>query len=76
MLGPKDIFIIDVMAGSGVNNLLKVLGRFIKSTQIIDIYCVELDAILKNIGIRLVSKSCREMEYHSLLGLNVMSITM
>lgn len=37
MLGTKDIFIIDVMAGSGVNNLLKVLGRFIKSTQIIDI---------------------------------------
>lgn len=43
---------------------------------------MELDAIfdpedpVKNIGIRLVSKSCREMEYHSLLGLNVMSITM
>jgi anti-sigma regulatory factor (Ser/Thr protein kinase) len=42
----------------------------------------ELDAIfdpedpVRNIGIRLVSKSCREMEYHSLLGLNVMSITM
>ena len=29
-----------------------------------------------NIGIRLVRKVCREMEYHSLLGLNVLSITM
>ena len=31
---------------------------------------------VKNIGVRLVRKSCREMEYHSLLGLNVLSITM
>ena len=42
----------------------------------------ELDTIFdpedpaKNIGIRLVSRVCREMEYHSLLGLNVLSITM
>lgn len=42
----------------------------------------ELDTIFdpedpaKNIGIRLVSRVCSEMEYHSLLGLNVLSITM
>ena len=42
----------------------------------------EIDAIFvpedpcKNIGIRLVRKTCKDMEYHSLLGLNVLSITM
>jgi len=30
----------------------------------------------KNGGIRLVRKTCKEMEYHTLLGLNVMSIVM
>jgi len=42
----------------------------------------ELDAIFdpedpaKNIGVRIVRNVCKEMEYHSLLGLNVLSITM
>jgi len=42
----------------------------------------ELDTIFhpedpaKNVGVRLVRKTCKEMEYHSLLGLNVLSITM
>jgi Na+-driven multidrug efflux pump/anti-sigma regulatory factor (Ser/Thr protein kinase) len=40
----------------------------------------EIDAIfnpedpVRNIGIRLVSKACKEMEYHSVLGLNILSI--
>ena len=42
----------------------------------------EIDAIfnpedpVRNIGIRLVNKACKEMEYHSVLGLNVLSILM
>lgn len=42
----------------------------------------ELDKIfypddpIRNAGIRIVSKVCKEMEYRSLLGLNVLSITM
>lgn len=42
----------------------------------------ELDAFFvpedpcKNIGIRLVRKACKQMEYHTLLGLNVLSIVM
>ena len=42
----------------------------------------ELDTIFnpedpaKNIGVRLVSKVCKQMEYHSLLGLNVLSVTL
>lgn len=42
----------------------------------------EIDAIfdpkdpVRNIGVRIVRKVCKEMEYHSLLGLNVLSITM
>lgn len=31
---------------------------------------------VKNIGIRLVRNECKQMEYHSLLGLNVLSISM
>ena len=41
----------------------------------------ELNAIFdpedpaKNVGVRIVRNICDEMEYHSLLGLNILSIT-
>ena len=41
-----------------------------------EIVPVILGSATKNIGVRIVRRSCKEMEYHSLLGLNVLSITM
>ena len=53
---------------------LKDNCRLFNPKEIGDLFTPEDPA--KNIGIRLVRKTCKEMEYHPLLGLNVLSITM
>ena len=69
--------VIDVSVTKSDEDLiikLKDNCRLFNPQEIDDIFNPE-DPV-KNIGIRIVRKTCKEMEYHTLLGLNVLSITM